>query len=89
MLYHIVTILPDKPRGEVFTISHDLPRATSPETHGQVVYLPGCRAGGSSGAARNILARVYHHPNEPVHTDSCFEAFINCFPICRSMDTSG
>lgn len=82
MLYHIETIMPDEPHaGEVFTISHDRPEgAPSPETHGQVVYLPGAGLEVSLWCREENPRAVYRRPNEPVHTDSCLEAFIDCFP---------
>ena len=42
-VYRILTIQPGEPHtGERFTIAHDRPEgAISPETSGQVVYLPG------------------------------------------------
>ena len=82
MLYHIKAISKDSTRaGGVFTISHDRPEgAPSPETHGQIVYLPGAGLEVSLWCREEHPRAVYHRPNEPVHTDSCLEAFINCFP---------
>lgn len=81
-LYHIKTISLGEPHaGETFTISHDRPEgAPSPEMHGQVVYLPGAGLEVSLWCREENPRAVYHHPNEPVHTDSCLEAFIDCFP---------
>jgi hypothetical protein len=81
-VYQIATIGSGKPHtGEVFTISHDRPEgAPSPETHGQVVYLPGEGLEVSLWCREENPRAVYRLPNEPVHTDSCMEAFLNCFP---------
>ncbi len=81
-IYHIATILPGTPHaGETFAVSHDRPEgAPSPQTRGQVVYLPG------EGLEVSMICRefhpraIYHNPNDPVHTDSCMEAFLDCFP---------
>ena len=81
-LYHIKTISQGNPHtGEVFSVSHDRPEgAPSPETHGQVVYLPGEGLEVSLWCREAHPRAVYHLPNEPVHTDSCLEAFLNCYP---------
>lgn len=81
-LYHIKSISRGNPHaGEVFTISHDRPEgAPSPETHGQVVYLPGEGLEVSLWCREENPRAVYCLPNEPVHTDSCLEAFLDCFP---------
>jgi len=81
-LYCIVTVAAGAPRaGEEFAISHYRPEgAAGPETRGQVVYLP------SEGLEVSLWCReadpraVFCSPNDPVHTDSCLEAFIDCFP---------
>ncbi|HWQ98877.1 MAG TPA: carbohydrate-binding family 9-like protein [Clostridia bacterium] len=81
-VYQIATIASGQPlTGQVFTISHDRPEgAPSPEMHGQVVYLPGEGLEVSLWCREEHPRAVYTRPNEPVHTDSCVEAFLNCFP---------
>ena len=81
-VYHIATVASGQPHtGEVFTIAHDRPEgAPSPETHGQVVYLPGEGLEVLLWCREENPRAVYFHPNEPVHTDSCLEAFLDCFP---------
>jgi hypothetical protein len=81
-VYQIATIASGQPHtGQVFTISHDRPEgAPSPETHGQVVYLPGEGLEVSLWCREEHPRAVYTRPNEPVHTDSCMEMFLNCFP---------
>ena len=81
-VYYIKTIASGKPHtGEVFTISHDRPEgAPSPEAHGQVVYLLGEGLEVSLWCREENPRAIYRLPNEPVHTDSCLEAFIDCFP---------
>lgn len=81
-VYRIATIQPGEPHtGESFAISHDRPEgAASPETHGQVVYLPGEGLEVSMVCREKNPRAIYHNPNDPVHTDSCMEAFLDCFP---------
>ena len=81
-LYHIYTIHPgDAHAGERFVLSHDRPEgAPSPETSGQLVYLPGLGLELSMTCREENPRAIYHNPNDPVHTDSCMEAFLDCFP---------
>jgi len=81
-IYHITTILPGAPHtGETFDIALNRPEGTaSPQTRGQVVYLPGEGLEVSMVCRESNPRAVYHNPNDPVHTDSCMEAFIDCFP---------
>ena len=81
-MYHIATIAQGKIHtGEVFTISHDRPEgAPSPLTRGQLVYLPGAGLEVVMTCREANPRAVYHNPNDPVHTDSCMEAFLDCFP---------
>jgi hypothetical protein len=67
--------------GEVFSLPYNRPEgAKAPETQGQLVYLP-CEGLELSMWCREENPRsVYHQPNDPVHTDSCVEMFLNCFP---------
>ena len=67
--------------GDEFRISHYRPEgATGPETRGQVVYLPGEGLEVSLRCRERNPRAVCTKPNDPVHTDSCLEAFFNCFP---------
>jgi hypothetical protein len=67
--------------GEEFQLSHHRPEgAIAPETRGQVVYLPGEGLEVSMWCREANPRAIYHNPNDPVHTDSCMEAFLNCFP---------
>ena len=81
-LYHIATIPSGSAHtGERFTIAHDRPEgAASPETSGQVVYLPGEGLEVSMVCREKNPRAIYYNPNDPVHTDSCMEAFLDCFP---------
>lgn len=81
-VYHIVTIASGSAHiGERFAITHDRPEgAASPETHGQLVYLPGEGLEVSMVCREKNPRAIYHSPNDPVHTDSCMEAFLDCFP---------
>ena len=81
-MYHIATILSGESHvGEVFTLSHDRPEgAPSPLTRGQLVYLPGAGLEVMMTCREANPRAVYHNPNDPVHTDSCMEAFLDCFP---------
>lgn len=81
-VYPVATILPGEPHaGEVFTISHDRPEgAASPLTCGQLVYLPGIGLEVVMTCREANPRAVYHNPNDPVHTDSCMEMFLDCFP---------
>ncbi len=81
-VYRIATIAPGAPHtGERFTVSHDRPEgAASPQTFGQVVYLPGEGLEVVMTCREANPRAIYHNPNDPVHTDSCVEAFLNCFP---------
>jgi len=81
-LYHIATIPSGSAHtGERLTIAHDRPEgAASPETSGQVVYLPGEGLEVSMVCREKNPRAIYYNPNDPVHTDSCMEAFLDCFP---------
>ena len=81
-VYHIATITAGRAHtGERFTIAHDRPEgATSPETSGQLVYLPGEGLEVSMVCREKNPRAIYYNPNDPVHTDSCMEAFLDCFP---------
>lgn len=81
-LYYIQTIYPGKEHtGERFLIeNYRCEGAPGPETLGQVVYLPQAGLEVSMWTREDNPRAVYHNPNDPVHTDSCMEAFINCFP---------
>ena len=81
-LYRIRTIHPGEPHaGEQFIISHSRPEgAPAPETRGQVIYLPNEGLEVSMWCREEHPRAVYHNPNDPVYTDSCMEAFLNCFP---------
>ena len=81
-VYHIATIASGSAHtGERFMIAHDRPEgAASPETSGQVVYLPGEGLEVSMVCREKNPRAIYYNPNDPVHTDSCMEAFLDCFP---------
>ena len=81
-MYHIATRSPGVAHtGEVFTLSHDRPEgAPSSLTRGQLVYLPGVGLEVMMTCRETNPRAVYHNPNDPVHTDSCMEAFLDCFP---------
>ena len=81
-MYHVATISQAAVHaGEVFTISHDRPEgAPSPLTRGQLVYLPGAGLEVVMTCREANPRAVYYNPNDPVHTDSCMEAFLDCFP---------
>ena len=81
-IYRIATILPGQAHaGEAFEILHDRPEgAASPQTRGQLVYLPGEGLEVAMTCRESNPRAVYHSPNDPVHTDSCMEAFLDCFP---------
>ena len=81
-IYHIATIAGGAAHtGETFTVSHDRPEgAASAQTRGQVVYLPGEGLEVSMVCRESNPRAVYHNPNDPVHMDSCMEAFLDCFP---------
>ncbi len=82
LFYHIQTIYPgEKHTGERFPISnYRCEGAVGPETYGQMVYLPQEGLEISMWCREENPRAIYHNPNDPVHTDSCMEAFINCFP---------
>lgn len=81
-LYHIFTVYAGEAHaGETFEISHDrLEGAASPQTQGQVIWLPGEGLEVSMTCREEDPRAIYHSPNDPVHTDSCMEAFLDCFP---------
>lgn len=67
--------------GEVFSLPYNRPEgAKAPETQGQLIYLPGDGLELSMWCCEENPRAVYHQPNDPVHTDSCVEMFLNCFP---------
>lgn len=76
-IYHIAT----EKAPETAPVKHYRPEGgEGPETYAQVKNVPG------KGLEITLLCfeeeplARYTKPNEPVHTDSCVEAFINCFP---------
>lgn len=81
-LYHIQTIHPgEEHTGERFSIeNYRYEGALGPETRGQVVYLPQDGLEVSMWCREDNPRAIYHNPNDPVHTDSCMETFIDCFP---------
>ena len=52
----------------------------APRTSGQLVYLSGEGLEVSMVCREQNPRASYHNPNDPVHTDSCMEAFLDCFP---------
>ena len=81
-LYHIHTIRPGEAHiGERFAIEYYRHEgAAGPETRGQVIYLPQEGLEVSMWCREENPRAIYHNPNDPVYTDSCMEAFLNCFP---------
>ena len=81
-IYHIQTITPGASHsGASFSLPHDRPEgAKAPETRGQLLYLPGEGLELSMWCCEENPRAVYRQPNDPVHTDSCMEMFLNCFP---------
>lgn len=81
-LYHIRTVQKGEAHvGEEFAVTHYRAEgAPGPETRGQVVCLPGEGLEVSMWCREDNPRALYHNPNDPVHTDSCMEAFLNCFP---------
>ena len=81
-LYRIFTVNEGSAHaGETFAISHDRPEgAASPETTGQLLYLPNRGLEVSMACREQNPRAIYYNPNDPVHTDSCMEAFLDCFP---------
>lgn len=53
---------------------------TGPETHAQLVWLPEKGFELTMWCFEEKPLAVYHNPNDPVHTDSCMECFLNVFP---------
>lgn len=51
-----------------------------PKTYGRLVYVEGKGFELKMWCYEANPRAVYHKPNEPVHTDSCMEAFINFYP---------
>ncbi|NLI52851.1 MAG: hypothetical protein GX417_00845 [Clostridiales bacterium] len=81
-LYRIKTIAPGAPHvGVEFRISYYRPEgAIGPDTRGQLLCLPGEGLEVSMWCREEHPRAVCRNPNDPVHTDSCMEAFIDCFP---------
>lgn len=81
-LYHIQIVHPGKEHtGNQFSIVHyRFEGALGPETRGQMLYLPNEGLEISMWCREENPRAIYHNPNDPVHTDSCVEAFLNCFP---------
>lgn len=51
-----------------------------PETYAQLVWLPEQGFQLTMWCFEDQPLAVYHNPNDPVHTDSCMECFLNVFP---------
>ncbi len=51
-----------------------------PDTFGQLFYYPERGFLLTMWCQENHPRALYHNPNDPVHTDSCMECFLNIFP---------
>ena len=51
-----------------------------PETCGRVIYIPHRGLDIAMWCYEDHPRAIFYNPNDPVHTDSCMEAFINIFP---------
>ena len=66
--------------GNVSIANYRAEGAVGPETHAQLVWLPGEGFELTMWCFEKDPPAVYFHPDDPVHTDSCMECFLNVFP---------
>lgn len=63
------------------TITHNRPEgAPAPNTHATLCWIPDEGFALTMWCFEEDPMAAYHNPNDPVHTDSCMECFLNVFP---------
>lgn len=82
-IYQVATIFQKNDGKQYYKllIDHWRPEgAVGPETYGQLLYIPKEGLNAVFWCYEDHPRAVYHKPNDPVHTDSCVEIFLNVFP---------
>jgi hypothetical protein len=69
----------------VFDVARSLTDASPPETRGQFFLREGIGFEIVMWCFEENPRAIYHNPNDPVHTDSCMEAFVNYYPEMREL----
>ena len=65
----------------VFSVDVIRPEGTEgPETKGTLRWIPGKGMEVTMWCFEENPRAIWHNPNDPVHTDSCMEAFLDFFP---------
>jgi hypothetical protein len=76
---------PDYSSIPVFDVARSLTGASPPETHGQFFLRDGIGFEIVMWCFEENPRAIFHNPNDPVHTDSCMEAFVNYYPEMREL----
>ena len=67
--------------GSQFTIPNNRPEGVpAPETVGSLSYRPGEGLLVTMRCYEEKPRAIYHDPNGAIYTDSCMEAYVDCFP---------
>lgn len=67
--------------GARFTVSNNRPEGVpAPETVGSLSYRPGEGLLVTMRCYEEKPRAIYHDPNGAIYTDSCMEAYVDCFP---------
>ncbi len=67
--------------GATFTIPNNRPEGVpAPETVGSLSYRPGEGLLVTMRCYEEKPRAIYHDPNGAIYTDSCMEAYVDCFP---------
>lgn len=63
-----------------FEITHFRTEDYKPKTYGRLIFLDDIGFELTMWCYESNPRAIYHNPNDPVHTDSCMEGFINFYP---------
>jgi hypothetical protein len=74
---------PDYGAVPTFDVTRFLTDVTEPATRGQFFLREGVGFEIVMWCFEERPRAIYHNPNDPVHTDSCMEAFVNYYPEMR------
>ena len=86
-LYEVrrVTGEPDYSALPVFEITHFLTENAEPRARGQFFLREGIGFEFVMWCFEENPRALFHNPNDPVHTDSCMEGFVNYYPEMREL----
>jgi hypothetical protein len=82
---HRVSGRPDYDEIPTFDVGNFLTEARGPETFGQFFLREGTGFELVMWCFEESPRAIWHNPNDPVHTDSCMEGFVNYYPEMREL----